>query len=243
MLALSEKAVAALETLHLMQRKWSASTAPSRVEAERFQSRLGALILFTAGGVLRPSSVSGLVMAGPGEDMKSVVDSIRLNGYDGALTYATDDANSPCILLDLLAFKNMASYGAAKRLCYVLCPVVSELLRFYLRHLRSALKPSPLNRLAFVKAGGTGFDSCRDGFGRVCGEQGLLLGTSVRVVRHIISSAVARAGLDEGVRADICAANLHTVGVADRYYVLNAQDHARPSHSGDFERGLGQCML
>ncbi len=241
-LALSEKAVTALELLQSMQRQWSGTV--SLVEAERFQYRLGALILFTAGGVLRPSSVSGLVMAGPGEDMKSVVDSIRLNGYDGALTYATNDVSCPCILLNLLAFKNMASYGAEERLCYVLCPVVSELLRFFVRHIRSALNPSPLNRLAFVKSNGSWFDSCRDGFGRVCGEKGLLLGTSVRVVRHIVSSAVARAGLDEGVRADICAANLHTVAVADRYYVLNARDQAaRPSRGGHFERGLGQSML
>jgi hypothetical protein len=225
-----------------MQRQWSATVPPTFEEAELFQYRLGSLIAFTAGGVLRPSSVSGLVMARPDEDMKAVVASIRLNGYDGALTYAVDDAASSCIHLNLLAFKNMASYGAKERLCYVLCPVVSELLRFFVRHVRSALKPSLLNRLVFVKSNGSWFDSCRDGFGRVCGEKGLLLGTSLRVVRHIVSSAVAGAGLDEGVRADICAANLHTVAVANRYYVANAQAQARPARLGDFERGLGQGM-
>lgn len=80
----------------------------------------------------------------------------------------------------------------------------------------------------------------RGGFGRVCGEQGLLLGTSVR---HIVSTAVAHSGLDDAARADICAANLHTVAVANRFYVKNAQDlhrTARAGRAGDFERGLGQ---
>jgi len=237
---LSAKAIAALHELQEMKRQWTLS----RLEAERFQYRLGALIVCSAGGVLRPSSVSGLVMASLGEDMKAAVDSIRRGGYSGSLTYATDDGASSCILLNLLAFKNMASHDAAERLCYVLCPVVSDLLRFFHWHARPLLSnPLAGHRMTFVKPDGSWFDSSRDGFGRLCGEQGLVLGTSVRVVRHIISSAVVRAGLAKEVRADICAANLHTVAVADRYYVVDAGQAGRSVESaagGDFERGLGK---
>lgn len=77
---------------------------------------------------------------------------------------------------------------------------------------------------------------------------------SVRVIRHIVSTAVAQSNASAAERADMCAANLHSVAVADRYSVVSRGDgdnhddgagggEAVSPGRGDSMRGLGQSAL
>ena len=59
---LSEKALIALAQLEKVAHDISSGIAPTRQIAEDFQPKLGALIAFTGGGVLRPGSVSSLFL-------------------------------------------------------------------------------------------------------------------------------------------------------------------------------------
>ncbi len=252
MIDLSSKALNALNEMITLQRRLelNAGSYASDEEAELFQYRLGALVVFCGGGVMRPSSVAGLVMATavPTRDLSSV----RSLGYTGALTWVTEDATSRCLLLHVVAFKNMASYSALDRLCYVLSPILSELLLFFWRRIRPSLRPQPSNPFVFVKpSNGRWFDvNGGDRFGALCGERGLQWGTSVRVVRHVVSTAVANATqITMQERNDISAANLHTVAIADRYYVVpdkanrdtNTTNKSRLR--GNFTGGLGKSTL
>ena len=124
--------------------------------------------------------------------------------------------------------------------------MVSDLLRCFWQRLRPLLSPRATNPFVFVNPrNGLWFDSCRDKFGSLCGVQGLAIGASIRVIRHVVSTAVAQANVSAAERADLCAANLHTVAVADRYYVASKSGGSAfgPSMSGDFLRGLGQSTL
>jgi hypothetical protein len=92
------------------------------------------------------------------------------------------------------------------------------------------------------RAGGW-FESSRDGFGRLCGLSGLHLGVSIQVIRHIVSTAAVHQNIPSEDRADLEAANLHTLEVAERYYVspLVASSAAVGSaDAGRFARGLGK---
>jgi hypothetical protein len=236
---LSGKAIVALLHLQALAREVElCGRVATREEAELFQYRLGALIAFCGGGVLRPSSVSGLALA----DHTTIAE-IRASGYTGPLTMVSEDPGSKCFVLRIVTFKNMASYAPSERLSYVLSPLVSDLLSCFWRRLRPLLNPKAPNALVFVNPrNGLWFDSCRDKFGSLCGVQGLAIGASIRVIRHVVSTAVAQANVSAGERADMCAANLHTVAVADRYYVAfpNGGSASGPSMVGDFLRGLGQ---
>lgn len=251
MIELSSKALSALNELVTLQRRLllKDSSYASGEEAELFQYRLGALLVFCGGGVMRPSSVAGLVMATavPSRDLSS----IRGLGYAGALTWVMEDVTSRCLLLHVVAFKNMASYSASDRLSYVLSPILSELLLFFWRRVRPSLRPQPSNPFVFVKPStGRWFDvNGGDRFGALCGERGLQWGTSVRVVRHVVSTAVANATqITVQERNDISAANLHTVAIVDRYYVVpdginRDANRIKSRTSGDFSRGLGKSTL
>lgn len=153
-----------------------------------------------------------------------------------------------CILIHVVTFKNMASYSASERICYVLSPVVSDLLVFFWRRVRPSLRPLPNNPFVFVKPGdGRLFEVARgDRFGALCGKRGLQWGTSVRVVRHVVSTVIANlVNVTPKARADMCAANLHTVAVADRYYVVPNESAASTNRGlrGEFDSGLGQSMF
>lgn len=61
LLALSAKAIKALSFLNaLVEEVINCGSLPRQEDAEAYQPKLGALIAFTGGGVLRPGSVSGL---------------------------------------------------------------------------------------------------------------------------------------------------------------------------------------
>ncbi len=230
----------------------NASRPPSRQEAEEFQFVLGALICFTAGGVLRPSSVSGLFVLQTSEDGATQVASIRAAGYaNGALTMAIYHELSSTYILRLIAFKNQGAYLPNERLEFVLAKPVSSLLNFFVHVVRSHLSPLPSNTFAFVKhtdsRAGSWFESSRDGFGRLCGgDGGLDLGVSVQVIRHLVSTEAMRQRLTPLDRADIEAANLHSLEVADRYYVspvVRADEEGASSRhqgTGRLLRGLGK---
>ena len=245
-LGLSDKALETLRALQALQQRCDRDMATfvTSDEAELFQYRLGSLLVFCGGGVLRPSSVAGLVMS---SNVAASIPSIRALGYMGALAWAIEDSASHCILIHVVTFKNMASYAVSARICYVLSSVVSDLLMFFWRRVRPSLRPLPNNPFVFVKPGdGRWFDVARgDRFGALCGERGLQWGTSVRVVRHVVSTAIADAvDVTPKTRADMCAANLHTVAVADRYYVVPTISATSSSEgrglSGEFVNGLGK---
>jgi hypothetical protein len=109
---LADKALEALgEMQGLLERcERDATYFVTSEEAELFQYRLGALLVFCGGGVLRPSSVAGLVLASNSADGTA---SVRALGYTGALTWAIEEAASQCILMHVVTFKNMASYAAS----------------------------------------------------------------------------------------------------------------------------------
>ncbi len=246
---LSAKALETLREMQALQQRVERDMTyfVTSEEAEVFQYRLGSLLVFCGGGVLRPSSVAGLVLSSASP---AGTTSVRALGYTGALSWAIEDSASHCILMHVVTFKNMASYSASERICYVLSPVVSDLLVFFWRRVRPSLRPLPNNPFVFVKPGdGRWFDVARgDRFGALCGERGLQWDTSVRVVRHVVSTAIANSvDVTPKARADMCAANLHTVAVADRYYVVpNVSATSRSDGrglSGEFDSGLGQSMF
>ncbi len=133
--------------------------------------------------------------------MKSRVATIRAMGYEGPLTLAVMHAASQCYVLHLLAYKNMASrlemQQAIGGIRYVLCRPVSALLQFFVRTLRPLLEPKEKQPLVFVQVvgerRGACFDANKDGFGRYCGQpNGLNIGTSVRTVRHVVTTEAVR---------------------------------------------------
>ena len=148
------------------------TTSITSEEAEVFQYRLGALLVFCGGGVLRPSSVAGLAMSSAAPAGTA---SVRALGYTGALSWAIEDSASHCLLMHVVTFKNMASHAVSDRIRYVLSPVVSDLLMFFWRRVRPSLRPLPNNPFVFVKPGdGRWFDVAGgDRFGALCGERGL----------------------------------------------------------------------
>lgn len=222
---------------------------PTREEAVKFQLGLGALISFTSGGVLRSSSVSGLFLLAGEDDGTTRVAAIRGAGYEGALTMAVYNAEWSIHVLHLLAFKNDKSYASSERVQYVMARPVSDLLAFFMRAVRVHLQPLSTNSFVFVKHtganAGSWFESSRDGFGRLCGHFGLDLGASIQVIRHIVSTAAVVQDLPADERADIEAANLHTLEVAKRYYVspLVASAALGSSQPGRLDRGLGKCIF
>jgi hypothetical protein len=202
------------------------------------------------------------------------VAAIRSAGYEGPLTMgATALASGDVLVLHLIAFKNLrAREEEQQRLGgyrYVLPPVVSRLVGFFAQHLRPLLAPKAANPFLFVQTKGRDkggwMNAKRDAFGALCGsEHGLGLGTSIRSVRHIVSteavrseahalgaarvclSCCCRQQCSARERADIAAANLHSLAVVDRHYVdpaawsdVSAQPAAAAAE-GDFLRGLGR---
>ena len=133
--------------------------------------------------------------------MKSETVAIRTRGYNGPLSVAIMHALSQCYVLRLLAFKNMQAGVAAQQAIggyrYVLCRPVSALLHFFHHTLRPILEPKDDHPFVFVQVVGQNrgnhYDAKRDGFGRYCGQpNGLNLGTSVRTVRHVVSTEAVR---------------------------------------------------
>lgn len=129
---------------------------------------------------------------------------IRGTCYEGPLTMAIDHEDSGSFILHLLAFKNSRFREEQQRhnggLRYVLPPPVSRLLRFFATALRPLLQPFSTNRMLFVQTTGHGkagpFNAQRDAFGHLCGtERGLGLGTSIRSIRHIVSTEAVRSNL------------------------------------------------
>jgi len=136
--------------------------------------------------------------------MKSLVGAVRARGYDGPISAAIMHAASQCYVLHLLAFKNMQANAAEQQAIgghrYVLCRPVSALLLFFQQKLRPILQPKDEHPFAFVQVvghnRGSYYDAKRDGFGRYCGQpNGLNLGTSIRTVRHIVSTEAVRCAL------------------------------------------------
>jgi len=154
---LSEKALIALAHLEKVAHEISSGAiTPTRQVAEDFQPKLGALIAFTGGGVLRPGSVSSLFLRTiswslvlvmnlylildlerEGSNPKVTVDEIRSSGYLGPLSMVTWHKASNCFTVSLLAYKNMAAHAhdeAPPR--YVISAPVSRLLLFFASTLR-----------------------------------------------------------------------------------------------------------
>ncbi len=136
--------------------------------------------------------------------MKTRTVAIRTSGYDGPISVAIMHAVSQCYIARLLAFKNMQASVAAQQAIggyrYVLCRPVSALLHFFQYSLRPILEPKDDQPFVFVQVVGQNrgsyYDAKRDGFGRYCGQpNGLNLGTSVRTVRHVVSTEAVRCAL------------------------------------------------
>lgn len=132
------------------------------------------------------------------------VATIRESGCEGPLTMAIHHEDSGCFILHLLAFKNSRFREEQQRhnggFRYVLPPPVSRLFRFFAIALRPLLQPCPTNRMLFVQTTGRGkggpFNAQRDAFGHLCGtERGLHIGTSIRSIRHIVSTEAVRSPL------------------------------------------------
>lgn len=197
------------------------------------------------------------------------VQAIRSSGYDGPLSMVVSDATSACSVVHLIAFKNLRAREEVQRRIggfrYVLCRAVSALIRFFDQTLRPLLEPKESNKLLFVQVTGrdkgSWVDAKKDGFGDSCGHaKGLDLGTSIRSIRHIVSTEavrcdlillpsvclhnrICRMNIPSEDRADICEANLHTMSVADKHYVhplVAAVAPAQHPSRGDFIRGLGK---
>lgn len=143
------------------------------------------------------------------EAVKMHVTALRGAGYDGPLTLATFHAPSQCYVLRLLAFKNMRAQGDVQQALggfrCVLSRPVSTLLRFFDEVLRPLLvREEDEHPFVFIQVlgqrRGQWFDARRDDFGRYCGEsQGLNLKTSVRTLRHVITTEAVRYVLDKYV--------------------------------------------
>ncbi len=246
---IAEKAQITLTSLEAVSN--GGEVAMTLEEAGAFQLGLGGLLAITSGGVLRPSSVSGLVLVSAMDQARSTVSSVRQLGYEGALTLGIFDSSANVYTLHMLSFKNAGAYGAGDKLRYVVPPRVSALLSFFMAAVRPLLRPSDGHPFVFVKTNGGDagrwFQSSRDGFGRLCGVNGLAVGVSIRIVRHIVSTAAVTQQLSLQERADIAAANLHTLDVVDRYYVAPTASagvaHDNSTVVGNFNRGLGLCAL
>jgi hypothetical protein len=126
---------------------------------------------------------------------------IRSGGYDGPLSMAVMHSASQSFVIRLLAFKNMQSQVAAQQAIggfrYVLCRPVSALLHYFYNTLRPILEPKEENPLVFVQVigqdRGSYYDAKKDGFGRYCGQpNGLNLGTSIRTIRHVVTTEAVR---------------------------------------------------
>lgn len=131
------------------------------------------------------------------------VEAIRSAGYEGPLTGGRSaDDGSKCLVLQLLAFKNLAAREIVQRRIrgfrYVLVPEsVSGLVVFFADSLRPLLQPNANNPFLFVQTRGrdrqSWFDSTKHGFGHLCGhKEGLNIGTSIRTIRHIVSTEAVR---------------------------------------------------
>lgn len=213
-LVLAERAIAVLDELQSFVRGPQQAT---RQNAEWFQPKLAALVAFTGGGVLRPGSISGLflcafivlrrvlaefhLVGAASSSIEDQVQVIRSSGYDGPLSMVVSDATSACSVVHLIAFKNLRARAEVQRRIggfrYVLCRAVSALIRFFDQTLRPLLEPKESNKLLFVQVTGrdkgSWVDAKKDGFGYSCGHaKGLDLGTSIRSIRHIVSTEAVR---------------------------------------------------
>lgn len=247
-LVVSERAVQLLQELEQVQADVERGRTMTRRDAEWFQPKLAALVSFTGGGVLRPGSVSGLFLEQRGVALQDQVAEIRAAGYEGPLTLAL--VQGDCLVLRLVAFKNQGAREDEQRRLggyrYVLPPGVSRLVLFFSQQLRAFLEPRASNAFLFVQTRGrdkgSWFNAKKDAFGHQCGhEHGLNVGTSIRMIRHAVSTEAVQRGLSEVKRADMAAANLHSLAVAGRYYVLGVErpQPAAETATGSFINGLG----
>ena len=133
--------------------------------------------------------------------VKAQAAAIRGRGYEGPLSMAFMHPVSQCYVIRLLAFKNMQSQVAAQQAIggfrYVLCRPVSALLHYFYYTLRPILGPKDEHPFVFVQVvgqdRGSYYDAKKDGFGRYCGQpNGLNLGTSIRTVRHVVTTEAVR---------------------------------------------------